>query len=61
MLARRIEREGDDGRPGATILLTQATYERVRERVQVDPYVQPCQARGKAEPIQVYRLLGLTE
>jgi adenylate cyclase len=61
VLARRIEREGDDSRPGATILLTQATYERVKERVQVDPDVQPCQARGKAEPIRVYRLLGLSE
>jgi adenylate cyclase len=61
VLARRIEREGDDSRPGATILLTRATYERVKERVRVDPDVQPCQARGKAEPIQVYRLLGLSE
>jgi adenylate cyclase len=60
VLARRIEREGDDGRPGATILITHATYERVRDRVEVDPDVLHYQARGKAESIQVYRLLGLS-
>ena len=61
VLARRIEREGDDSLPGATILLTQATYQQLRDRVQVDPNVLPCQARGKAEPIRVYRLLGLSD
>jgi len=60
VLARRIEREGDDGLPGATILITQATYEQVGDRVRVDPDVSPCQAKGKAEPIRVYRVLGLS-
>jgi adenylate cyclase len=60
VLARRIEREGDDGQPDATILITQATYAQVRDRVRVDPDVPPCQAKGKAEPIPVYRLLGLS-
>jgi adenylate cyclase len=60
VLARRIEREGDD-QPGATILITQATYEQVRDGVRVDPDVPPCQARGKAEPIPVYRVLGLSD
>jgi adenylate cyclase len=60
VLAGRIEQEGDDGQPGATILITQATYAQVREHVWVDPYVLPCQAKGKAEPIQVYRVLGLS-
>ena len=59
VLARRIEREGDDGQPGATILITQTTYEQVRDYVQVDPDIPPCQARGKEEPIRVYRVLGL--
>ena len=60
VLARRIEREGDDGQPGATILISQDTYEQVRERVQVDPDIPPLQAKGKAEPIPVYRVLGLS-
>jgi adenylate cyclase len=59
VLARRIEREGDDGQPGATILITQTTYEQVRDYVQVDPDIPPYQARGKEEPIRVYRVLGL--
>ena len=61
VLARRIEREGDDGRPSATILITQATYEQVRDHVRVAPDVLPCQAKGKAEPICVYRVLGLAD
>lgn len=60
VLAGRIEQEGDDGQPGATILITQATYAQVREHVRVDSDVPPCQAKGKAEPIQVYRVLGLS-
>ena len=60
MLARHIEREGDDSRPGATILITQATYGQVKDHVQVDPDIPPCQAKGKAEPIRVYRVLGLS-
>jgi adenylate cyclase len=59
VLARRIEQEGDDGQPEATILITQDTYEQVRERVRVDPNVPPLQAKGKKEPIRVYRVLGL--
>ncbi len=59
VLACRLEREGDDGQPGATILLTEATYAQVRDQVRVDPDVPPCQARGKADPIPVYRVLGL--
>jgi adenylate cyclase len=61
VLARRIEREGDDGQPGATILITQVTYEQVKDRVRVDPDVPPLQAKGKAEPIRVYRVLGLSD
>jgi adenylate cyclase len=61
VLARRIERDGDDGQPGATILITQSTYEQVGGRVQVDPDVLPCQAKGKVEPIRVYRVLGLSD
>jgi adenylate cyclase len=61
VLAHRIEREGGDGQPGATILITQATYAQVLDRVQVDADIPPCQAKGKAEPILVYRVLGLSE
>ncbi len=60
VLARRIAQEGDDGQPGAIILITQATYEQVKDRVRVDPDVSPYQAKGKAEPIRVYRVLGLS-
>ncbi len=60
VLARRLEQEGDDGRPGATILITQATYAQVKDQVQVDADIPPCQAKGKAEPIRVYRVLGLS-
>jgi adenylate cyclase len=60
VLARRIEREGDDGQPGAIILISQTTYEQVRDYVRVDPDVSPLQAKGKAEPIRVYRVLGLS-
>jgi adenylate cyclase len=59
VLARHIEREGDDGQPGAIILVSQTTYEQVRGYVQVDPDVPPLQAKGKAKPICVYRVLGL--
>ena len=60
VLARRLEQEGDDGRPGATILITQATYAQVKDQVQVDADIPPYQAKGKAEPIRVYRLLRLS-
>jgi adenylate cyclase len=59
VLARHIEREGDDGQPSATILITQATYEQVKDHVRVDPDIPPYQAKGKEEPIRVYRVLGL--
>ena len=60
VLARRIEQEGDDGQPDATILITKATYEQVKEHVQVDPNVSPLHAKGKAEPVLVYRVIGLS-
>jgi len=59
VLACRIEQEGDDGQPCATILITQSTYEQVMEHVLVTPDVPSLQARGKAEPIRVYRVTGL--
>jgi adenylate cyclase len=61
VLAHRIQQEGDDGQPGATILITQVTYEQVKERVWVDSDVPPLQAKGKTEPIPVYRVLGLSD
>ena len=60
VLARRIEQQGDDGQPGATILISQATYEQIRDHVRVDPDVPPLQAKGKEEPIRIYRVLGLS-
>ena len=60
VLARRLEEAGDDGLPGATILLTQATYVQVKDYVQVDSNIPPCQAKGKADPIPVYRLLRVS-
>jgi adenylate cyclase len=60
VLARCLEQAGDDGQPGATILMTQATYAQVKDHVRVDPHIPPCQAKGKAEPIQVYRLLEVS-
>jgi adenylate cyclase len=59
VLACRIEQQGDDGQPCATILITQSTYEQVMEHVLVTPDVPSLQARGKAEPIRVYRVTGL--
>ena len=55
--ALRTEREGDDAEPDAIILISQATYDQVRDRVRVDSDIPPLQAKGKAEPIQVYRVL----
>jgi adenylate cyclase len=54
------ERAGDDAEPGATILISQATYDQVKDRVRVDSDIPPLQAKGKAEPIQVYRLLEVS-
>lgn len=61
VLARRLAQEGDDGRPNTTILISHQTYCRVKDYVQVDSTIPPCRAKGKAEPIPVYRLLGLRE
>ena len=60
VLARRLE-QVEDGRPSATILITQSTYEQVKEQVRVDRDVLPCQAPGKSDPICVYRVLGLVD
>ncbi len=60
VLARRLEEAGDDGQPGATILLTQATYGQVKDYVHVDANIPPCRAKGKANPIPVYRLLRVS-
>jgi adenylate cyclase len=60
VLARRLEEAGDDGQPGATILLTQATYVQVKDCVQVDSNIPPCRAKGKVDPIPVYRLLRVS-
>jgi adenylate cyclase len=57
ILARSIERAGDTGEPGAIILITQSTYEQLQSRVQVDPDIPPLQAKGKAEPVRVYRVV----
>jgi adenylate cyclase len=59
VLARRLEREGEDNEPGAIILISQATYEQVKDRVCVDSDLPALQARGKAKPIQVYRVLSV--
>jgi len=61
VLARHVEREGDGDQPRAIILISQATYEQVRDRVRVDPDVPPLRAKGKAEPIRVYRVLGIPD
>jgi adenylate cyclase len=58
-LALRMKQEGDAGEPVATILISQATYEQVKDRVRVDSDILPLQAKGKAEPIRVYRVLEL--
>ena len=59
-ISPEIKREGDHGQSGATILITQATYEQVKDGMRVDPDVPPCQAQGKGELIPVYRVLGLS-
>lgn len=60
VLARRIAQTGDDDQPRATILITEDTYAQVRDQVLVDPDIPPYHAKGKAEPIPVYRVLGLS-
>lgn len=44
-----------------TILLSADVYDEVRDEVLVDDGVPPFEARGKSEPLQVVRLLGLRE
>jgi adenylate cyclase len=58
VLAYRLGQMGDDGQPGATILITEATYRQVEEQVRVDPEVRPLEAKGKEEPIRIYQVLG---
>ena len=60
VLARRLEQEGAEEEPCATIVITQATLDHIRDCVLVDPNIPPCHAKGKAEPIPVYRVLGLS-
>lgn len=45
---------------GGEVLITDATYQLVRGQVEVDP-LEPMQVKGKTEPLQVYRVLGLKE
>jgi len=59
ILARDIARYGDDNHPGAIILITEATYQQISDHVQVEPEVSVMRAKGKAEPIRVYRVSGL--
>lgn len=61
VLARQLAQTGDDGLPGATILITQATYNQIKDYVLVDGDIPPCQAKGKTMPIPVYRVLGLAD
>jgi adenylate cyclase len=42
----------------ATILLTAALHEKVSASVLVDEHIPPFEARGKAQPLRVVRLLG---
>jgi adenylate cyclase len=44
-----------------TILISSELHDKVSEHVLVDDAVPPFAARGKAEPLQVVRLLGLSE
>jgi adenylate cyclase len=47
--------------PNVEILLSAELYDRVRDHVLVDQKLPPFEARGKSEPVQVVRLLGLVE
>lgn len=58
VLARRLEQMDDHGQPGATILITEATYRQVEDYVRVDLDVCPLKAKGKEDPIRVYQVLG---
>jgi class 3 adenylate cyclase len=61
VLAHHIEQHGDDGKPRATILITEDTYEPIRNRVQIDACIPPLQAKGKKDPVRVYQVLGLSD
>lgn len=52
---------GGDVSEHVTILLSDDVYQQVRQEVLVDEGVPPFEARGKSEPLQVARLLGLRE
>ena len=58
---KHVLRLGQNGQPGATIYITDACYQQVRDQVLVDEYYTPFKARGKREPIQVYRVLALRD
>jgi adenylate cyclase len=47
--------------PNVEILISAALYDRVRDRVLVDQSIPPFEARGKSQPLEVVRLLGLVE
>jgi class 3 adenylate cyclase len=55
-LAARLEQAAGAGE----ILLGEPTYRLVRDAVSVDP-VEPFNVKGKSEPIQAYRLLGVID
>ena len=40
------------------IVISQAAYERVKDKIEVQP-MEPMQVKGKKEPIPVYLVLGL--
>lgn len=52
------EKEGEQA--SATILITQQTYEQVRDHIEVDSNIPPLQAKGETEPIRVYQVLRLS-
>lgn len=45
--------------PGVTILIGHALYQKVRSQVIADESIPPFSARGKRDPVQVVRLLGI--
>jgi adenylate cyclase len=52
-LACRLEQ---NAKPGE-ILITRATYEEVKDVVQVEP-LEPIRVKGKSEPVPIYRVVG---
>ncbi len=59
VLTRHLEQRGDDGHCCSTVLITEATYQQIKEYVRVDPNTPSFQAKGKSEPLRVYEVLGL--